>query len=380
MKIVIAPDSYKGTMKSSEVADIIEKGAQEVFKGAQIIKIPFSDGGEGSAECFHSAIGGELINTYVTGPLNKQVFAHYLLKEQLAVVESAEACGLTLLSDIEKDPKITSTFGVGELIRYAINQGAKKIVLTLGGSSTNDGGAGMAAALGVKFQNKAGKSFIPTGGTLKDIYSIDFSELDNRIKNTEFIGMCDVKNTICGKLGASAVYSPQKGATSKDIVILEEGLCNLTKILSDNAKINYLKLEGGGAAGGLGLAVVAFLNGKLVSGIDLMMDIAEFENKTANANLLITGEGRLDKQSFMGKVIDGMSKRALSQNIPLIIIAGSITKDITDEFLKKHGVIIAESTDLTGKPFSEIKHRAKDDLKIASTRVLKRYKDNFLNY
>ena len=264
---------------------------------------------------------------------------------------------------------------MGELISFALDKGAQKIVLTLGGSSTNDGGAGMAAALGVKFINKSGISFVPVGGTLNEINSVDMTSIDKRIFRTEFIGMCDVKNTVCGEFGASAVYAPQKGASPADVEELENGLCHLTEILNSMNNIDYFSSEGGGAAGGLGLAVLAFLKGKLVSGIQLMMEIAEFDRKTADANLLITGEGRLDRQSFMGKVIDGMSQKAITHQIPLIIIAGSVTSEVTPDILKEHGVIIAESTDLTGKPFKEIRHRAKQDLALASVRVMQKYKE-----
>jgi len=375
MKIVIAPDSYKGTIKAAEVADIIEKGVLEVFPDADISKIPFSDGGEGSAECFHSAIGGDLIDAFVKDPLGRIVSAHYLYKDNLAIIESAQACGLPLLTEEEKNPRLTTTYGVGELIIQALNKGVNKIVLTLGGSSTNDGGAGMAAALGVKFLNKLGESFIPVGETLIDIFSIDISNIDSRVFSTEFIGMCDVKNTVCGEFGASAVYSPQKGASSEDVALLEKGLCHLTQLKSKIDGKDYFAIEGGGAAGGLGFAVISFLKGKLVSGISLMMEIAEFDKKTGDADLLITGEGRLDRQSFMGKVIDGMSQKAINHQIPLIIIAGSVTSEVTGEILKKHGVILAESTDLTGKPFKEIKHRAKLDLALASVRVMIKYKE-----
>lgn len=375
MKIVIAPDSFKGTMKSSEVSSIIEGAAREIFPEAIIASIPFSDGGEGSLECFYSSIGGEILESSVSNPLFKKIVAKYLLKDNLAVIESAEACGLTLIDESVRNPLYTTTYGVGELIKDSLDKGAKKIVLTLGGSATNDGGAGMVSALGVRFYKKDSQEFVPTGKTLIEIDKIDLSSIDKRIFETEIIGMCDVTNTICGKLGASYVYGPQKGANQKEVELLDEGLCNLTKILSKNDNFDYFSLEGGGAAGGLGLAVVAFLKGTLVSGIELMKQIAEFDKKTSDASLIITGEGRLDRQSFMGKVIDGLSKRALEIDIPLIIIAGSITKEVTSELLASHGVIYAEPTDLSGRPFSEIKHRAKTDLALASRRVLNKFRE-----
>lgn len=377
MKIVIAPDSFKGTMSATTVSSIIESAAKKVFKNANIIKVPFSDGGEGSIECFHTAIGGEIIETKSYDPLNRDITAKYLKKDDLVVIESAEACGLHLITKNQRNPLITSTFGVGKIILAALESGAKKIIFTLGGSSTNDAGTGMLSALGASFKDINSNIFIPTGGTLHLINEIDLSNLSPLLKNVEIIGMCDVKNTICGNLGATYVYAPQKGATTEQLAFMEKGMCHYIDLLEKRVNKSLFNVPGGGAAGGLGIATYALLNGKLERGIELMIKTSSLEDKIEKASIVVTGEGKLDRQSFMGKVVGGLSELTKKNNIPLAVIVGNISNEITDEIIDEHNILMVQETNPDKIPFSSIKHRAPEDLYLASTKLFQKLSNIF---
>lgn len=359
-KIVIAPDSFKGTMSSVEVAGIIKKAAIDAFPQAEILTLPIADGGEGSLDAFKAFKGGRSVVCDIHDPFMRGIKGEYLITDNgTAVIETAAAVGLSLAGD-EKDPMKTTTYGVGELIRSALDNSVREIILALGGSSTNDGGIGMAAALGVKCYDTGGKEYLPLGGTLKDLKRLDFSCIDKRIKEVRFTAMCDVEATITGKNGATYVFSEQKGAKKTDMPVLEEGLINLTKKILEVTGEDYSLLAGGGAAGGMGMGAKAFLNAGLKKGIDTVLELANFENLIDGADLVITGEGKLDRQSLMGKVIYGISQRTIKKGVRLYVVCG--LNELEESDLKSRGIDKVFSTNPKKLPFDEIKHRAKEDL------------------
>lgn len=336
MKVVIAPDSFKGSMSAHEVASILATATREAFPTAEILELPIADGGEGSLFCFKRAIGGEYVNVTVDDPLSRKINARYLLKGDTAIIESAEAIGLTLIED-RKNPSLASSYGLGQLIISAINNGAKNILITLGGSATNDGGAGMLSALGAIFYDEQGMPLIPTGATLADVDEIDLSYIDKRIYATRFVAMCDVDIVLTGEQGASYIFAPQKGATPQEVVVLDNGMECFGSLIEQVTGKSVMDVKGGGAAGGLGASIYAFLNAELKNGIEFMFNTLDFDNLIDNASLIITGEGKLDEQSFMGKVVGGISEKALARNIPLLVFAGQIDS-LTEEELLSRGI------------------------------------------
>lgn len=361
MKIVIAPDSFKGTLSAYEAAALISKAAKECFPEAQVISVPLADGGEGSLACFRSAIGGNYVPVKVCNPYLEPIEAKYLLKDDLAVIEIAECVGLPLVEG-RKHVRLTSTYGVGELIRNAIDKGAREIILALGGSSTNDGGAGMAAALGARFTDEEGMPMLPTGGTLEDIDSADFSGLDKRVSDVKFTAMCDVDVPLCGEGGATYVFAPQKGAAADELESLDKGMRHYGEILNTSFDTDVFSLPGGGAAGGLGAGAYAVLGAKTERGIDLVLRVTRFDEIIKDAYMVITGEGRLDRQSFMGKAADGISRVARSHAVPVYIIAGAVSDEITSELLAQHGISAAIAVNDGERPVFEIADSAPKDL------------------
>lgn len=346
MKIIIAPDSFKGTLSSEEVSSVLIKAINKRID-ANIISFPIADGGEGLVSCFEKILGGEIQKVDVTGPNFKKVEAKYLLSNETAIIEMAQACGLPLANP--KDTKEVTTLGVGELIIDAKNKGAKDIVLGLGGSANTDAGCGMAVALGTKFYDKNGIEFIPVGKTLQNIENIDID------KSTTLTALCDVKNPMFGKNGAAYIFGPQKGATKDDVIMLDNGLRHLADVLKKVGANNF-EIEGSGAAGALGAGVLAFTNGKLKRGIDAVLDAVKFDEMVLDADVVITGEGSLDEQSFSGKVIDGIIAR--SNNVKVLAVVGICKIDDPN----KYGITKVFETNKLHKPFEEIKKSAQDDL------------------
>lgn len=319
MKIVIAPDSYKGTYTAAQIAEAVKAGCLDVFKDAEIITIPMADGGEGTLE----ALGCGLVKDRVTSVFPGEYTDCTRGKAgNRAFIEMARCAGLPLAGD-RKNPLAATTYGVGEMILHALNEGTEEIILTLGGSATNDLGCGMAAALGVRFTDAEGKEFIPVGGTLSDIAHIDMSGIDERIKNVKITAMCDVKNPLYGEHGAAYVFARQKGASDEDIVLLDDGLRHCSDIIRRELGIDISSAQGAGAAGGMGGAVIAFLGGELKSGIECILDAADFDGKAEGADIVFTGEGRFDGQSLDGKVVSGVAKRSKLHGVPCAVIAGS---------------------------------------------------------
>ncbi|MFO6498843.1 glycerate kinase [Bacillus sp. z60-11] len=326
MKIVIAPDSFKESMTSPEAAASIEKGFKAVLPDAEYIKIPVADGGEGTVQALVDATGGELMYKQVTGPLRTPVKAAYgLLGDgKTAVIEMAEASGLHLIPPAQRNPLQTTTRGTGELIMDAVEKGAAKIIIGLGGSATNDGGAGMASALGVKFLDSNGKEIRDGGGALSDIARIDVSGLDPKLKQIKFEAACDVDNPLTGPRGASAVFGPQKGATGEMVALLDQHLKHYAAMIRDELHLEADTLPGAGAAGGLGAGLYAFLQAELKSGVDIVLDTLSFSERIKGADLIITGEGKIDGQTIYGKTPAGIAKRAVAAGIPVIAFAGSL--------------------------------------------------------
>ena len=326
MKIVIAPDSFKGSLTALQVAEAIEVGLRRVFPDAAIEKIPMADGGEGTVQSLVDATGGQILTAQVLDPLGNSINAQYgvLGDGVTAVIEMAAASGLTLVPLDKRDPRVTTTYGTGELIRVALAHGCRKLIIGIGGSATNDGGAGMAQALGAKLLTASGEQIEPGGGSLATLNSIDLSELDPGIAETETVVACDVNNPLTGKQGASHVYGPQKGATPEMIRVLDANLVHFDKIVQRDLSKSVGNVPGAGAAGGLGAGLMAFLDASLKSGIEIVTEATQLSKRFAGADLVITGEGQINFQTVFGKTPVGVAKVAKTHNIPVIAIAGSI--------------------------------------------------------
>jgi glycerate kinase len=329
MKIVIAPDSFKGSLTALQVAEAMEVGLRRVFPDATIEKVPMADGGEGTVQSLVDATDGEILTAQVMDPLGNTIDAQYgVLGDGItAVIEMAEASGLTLVPPDKRDPRVTTTYGTGELIGAALAHGCRKLIIGIGGSATNDGGAGMAQALGAKLLTASGEQIKPGGGHLGTLSSIDLSELDPRITETETVVACDVNNPLTGEQGASYVYGPQKGATREMIEMLDANLAHFDKILQRDLSKSVGNVPGAGAAGGLGAGLMAFVDASLKSGIEIVTEAAQLSKRLADADLVITGEGQINFQTVFGKTPVGVAKVAKTHNIPVIAIAGSIADD-----------------------------------------------------
>ncbi len=338
MKIVIAPDSYKESLSAADVASAIESGFREIYPDAEYVKLPVADGGEGTVDAMVAATQGRVISVNVTGPLGEPVAGFYGVSgdERCAFIEMAAASGLELLSPEQRNPLKTTSWGTGELIHHALDLGVKRIIIGLGGSATNDGGAGMVQALGAKLLT-ADNQQIPYGGAgLETLAKIDISELDSRLAHCQIDVACDVTNPLTGTEGASAVFAPQKGATAEMVVQLDGALAHYARRIEQDLAINVLTLEGGGAAGGMGAALYAFCGATLRPGIDIVTEALHLDALVADASLVITGEGRMDSQTIHGKVPVGVARVAKRYHIPVIGIAGSLTADVG--VVHQHGV------------------------------------------
>lgn len=332
MRILVVPDSYKGSLSAKEVADCMEQGVLEALPDAHVCKIPIADGGEGTVEAIVGAAGGEYRKATVMGPLGDPVEAVYgiLADGRTAVIEMAAASGLTLIPKERLNPLMTTSFGTGQLIREALDQGCRRIIIGIGGSATNDGGAGMAQALGVRFLDNTGKE-LPEGiggGALGGISAIRTDRLDSRVKDCEFIIASDVTNPLCGPDGASAVFGPQKGATPEMVERLDAGLAHLSRLAEEQLGFRMDGPPGGGAAGGLGAGLMAFLQARMARGIDIVLEAARFEHWVKDADLVITGEGRTDAQTAFGKTPAGVALMTKKYNKPVVCISGAVTTEV----------------------------------------------------
>jgi glycerate 2-kinase len=336
MKIVIAPDSFKGNLTSLQVAKAIEKGVQRVLPKANCVKVPMADGGEGTVQSLVDAMGGKFVYRKVSGPDGVVIRARYglLADKRTAVIEMAEASGLPLIAESERNPLTATSYGTGELIIDAINKGAQKIIIGIGGSATNDGGAGMAQALGVKFLDSRGREIRTpaAGGMLDRIADINMENIHVGLKKCKIIVASDVDNPLCGKRGASYVFGPQKGATPAMVKRLDSNLNHFARLIKKRLNINVRSLKGAGASGGLGAGLVAFAGAKLQSGVDIVMQATDFKSHLNKADLVITGEGRVDFQTAFGKTPAGIAKVAKKFKVPVIAIGGGLSDDASGVF------------------------------------------------
>lgn len=322
-KIVVVSDSFKGTLSSLEICRLARQAVSAVFPACQVDTVPVADGGEGTVDCFIEAVGAERVRVPVTGPFGEPLEAAYARKGGLAILEMAAAAGLPLAGD-RGDPERTTTYGVGQMVRHAVEHGCREILLGIGGSATNDGGCGCAAALGTVFLDENGAPFLPVGGTLERIARIDVSGTAELLEGVHVTVMCDVENPLYGPTGAAHIFGPQKGADEAMVERLDCQLRALDRCIRRELGLDLSALPGGGAAGGMGAGCVAFLGAELRSGIEAVLDAVDFESRLAGADLVLTGEGRIDSQSVHGKVISGVARRTAPRGIPLVALVGAI--------------------------------------------------------
>jgi glycerate kinase len=342
-KVVIAPDSFKESLSALAVADAIERGFSQIFPQVQYVKLPMADGGEGTVDSMVAATRGEIVHVEVTGPLGKPVQAFYgLLGDGVtAVIEMAAASGLHLAPHGRRDPCITTSYGTGELMLAALDRGVKAIILGIGGSATNDGGAGMMQALGAGLLDERGQPLPPGGAALARLAQIDLSGLDPRLRRLSITAACDVDNPLCGDRGASAVFGPQKGATPQMVAQLDAALQHYGALLEGITGREIVNQPGAGAAGGMGAALLGMLEARLRPGIEIVIETLRLEEAVRDADLVITGEGRLDSQSIHGKTPIGVARVAKRYGLPVVAIAGSLAPDY--QVVHQHGIDAAFS-------------------------------------
>lgn len=373
MKIVLAPDSFKENLTSMQVATCIEKGIKKVLPKARCIKVPMADGGEGTVQSLVDATGGKIIQKKVTGPDGNPVTARYgLLGDGVtAVIEMAEASGLPLVVKDKRDPLTATTYGTGELIADALSRGIKSIIIGLGGSATVDGGAGMAQALGVRFLDKSGNEITRHlgGGMLKDIATIDVSQTNPLIAQAEIIIASDVENPLAGKKGAAYVFGPQKGATPEQVKLLDGNLKYFGDLIKTQLKKDIANKAGAGAAGGLGAALMAFTRAKMKRGIDLVVKATDLEKHLKGADLVITGEGRVDFQTAFGKTPSGVAKAAKKYKVPVVAIGGCLADDANGVF--EHGIHGLDAAAAKDMSFEVAIRDSRKHLELAGERVIR---------
>lgn len=325
MNLVFASDSFKGSLSSQTIAQILTEEAALAFPGCGTASVPVADGGEGTLDAVQSALSGTRRRVNISGPLFAPAQGEYLLLEHhTALIELAQAAGLTMVPPSRRDPRYTTTYGVGELIRDALDQGCTTIYLALGGSATNDGGIGAMSALGIRFLDERGRELSGVGEDLEQVRHIDRSGLHPKVADTKFIVMSDVINPLLGRQGATYTFGPQKGADPQVLQQLEQGMDRYARLVSQTTGVSIATVPGGGAAGGMGAACLAFLNAEIRSGIQTVLDLAGFDALLEQADLVITGEGRLDGQSVGGKAVSGIARRCQEKGVPVLAIAGSL--------------------------------------------------------
>ena len=369
-KVVLIPDSFKGTMSSSEICSIMKKAVLSHYPECEVISIPVADGGEGSVDAFLTALGGKKIFKEVTGPyFESRVPGFYgILPDNTAVVEMAAAASLPMVGT-DKNPSLTTTYGVGELILDALSHNAERIILGLGGSATNDAACGLASALGVSFRDERGNKFIPVGGTLDKVASIDLSTVDKRLSKVSIATMCDIDNPFYGPDGAAFVYAPQKGADEKMVKDLDDKMRKLSLVIRRDCGIDVEAIPGSGAAGGMGGGMAAFFKSRLQMGIETVLETVHFSSLIDGTDYIYTGEGKIDGQSLRGKVVIGVAREAKKKNIPVIAFVGDIADDIKSAY--DEGVTAIFSINRVALPYKEQKKRAKSDLFLTVDNLLR---------
>ncbi len=364
-RFVLVPDSFKGTLSSQEVCDVLREEILRARPDAQVVSIPVADGGEGSVDAFLKAVGGQRIEAPCHGPHMEPMTGFYgMLPDGTAVIEMAAAAGLPLVGT-RLEPDKTTTYGVGELMADAAERGARRIILGLGGSATNEGGCGAAAALGTRFLDEQGEAFVPTGGTLDRIGRID---VGGQRALPEITVMCDIDNPLCGPTGASAVFGPQKGADGAMIERLDAGLAHLAAVIRRDLGADIADLPGAGAAGGMGGGAVAFWGGRLQMGIETVLDTVGFDDVVRGARMVFTGEGRLDGQSVRGKVIAGVARRAARQGVPVVAIVGAVGEGA--DGIYELGVSAVFTTNHAPEPFETARLHARENLRRTARNIM----------
>ena len=367
-KILLVPDSFKGTLSSRQVCQVMAGQLRRFFPQAQVKSIPVADGGEGSVEAFLAAAGGERRTRTVTGPFGEPVEAFYgiLGDDRTAVIEMAACAGLPL-AEGRLNPARATTYGVGELLLAAKEAGCTKAILGLGGSCTNDGGAGAAAALGAKFTRADGAAFVPTGGTLGEIAALDVSPVAQALQGMELTAMCDIDNPLYGDAGAAAVFAPQKGADAAMVARLDAGLRHLGQVSARCLGRDFSHLPGAGAAGGLGFGMAAFCGAQLRMGIDAVLDAVGFDSLLPGTDVVFTGEGKIDSQSAWGKVVSGVAARCRKAGVPVVAVVGQIGQGFEEMY--QQGLTAVFSINRAAQPFAESRFHAGENLALTMENI-----------
>ena len=367
-KILLVPDSFKGTLSSRQVCQVMAGQLRRFFPQAQVKSIPVADGGEGSVEAFLAAAGGERRMLTVTGPFGEPVEAFYgvLGDGRTAVIEMAACAGLPL-AEGRLNPERATTYGVGELLLAAKEAGCTKAILGLGGSCTNDGGAGAAAALGAKFTRADGTAFVPTGGTLGEIAALDVSPVAQALQGMELTAMCDIDNPLYGDAGAAAVFAPQKGADAAMVARLDAGLRHLGQVAARCLGRDFSHLPGTGAAGGLGFGMAAFCGAQLRMGIDAVLDAVGFDSLLPGTDMVFTGEGKIDSQSARGKVVSGVAARCRKAGVPVVAVVGQIDQGFEEMY--QQGLTAVFSINRAAQPFAESRFHAGENLALTMENI-----------
>lgn len=367
-KILLVPDSFKGTLSSRQVCQVMSGQLRRFFPQAQVKSIPVADGGEGSVEAFLAAAGGERRMLTVTGPFGEPVEAFYgiLGDGRTAVIEMAACAGLPL-AEGRLNPERATTYGVGELLLAAKEAGCTKAILGLGGSCTNDGGAGAAAALGAKFTRADGAAFVPTGGTLGEIAALDVSPVAQALQGMELTAMCDIDNPLYGEAGAAAVFAPQKGADAAMVARLDAGLRHLGQVSARCLGRDFSHLPGAGAAGGLGFGMAAFCGAQLRMGIDAVLDAVGFDSLLPGTDVVFTGEGKIDSQSARGKVVSGVAVRCRKAGVPVVAVVGQIGQGFEEMY--QQGLTAVFSINRAAQPFAESRFHAGENLALTMENI-----------
>ena len=367
-KILLVPDSFKGTLSSRQVCQVMAGQMRRFFPQAQVKSIPGADGGEGSVEAFLAAAGGERRTRTVTGPFGEPVEAFYgiLGDGRTAVIEMAACAGLPL-AEGRLNPERATTYGVGELLLAAKEAGCTKAILGLGGSCTNDGGAGAAAALGAKFTRADGTAFVPTGGTLGEIAALDVSPVAQALQGMELTAMCDIDNPLYGEAGAAAVFAPQKGADAAMVARLDAGLRHLGQVSARCLGRDFSHLPGAGAAGGLGFGMAAFCGAQLRMGIDAVLDAVGFDSLLPGTDVVFTGEGKIDSQSARGKVVSGVAARCRKAGVPVVAVVGQIGQGFEEMY--QQGLTAVFSINRAAQPFAESRFHAGENLALTMENI-----------
>ena len=367
-KILLVPDSFKGTLSSRQVCQVMAGQLRRFFPQAQVKSIPVADGGEGSVEAFLAAAGGERRTRTVTGPFGEPVEAFYgiLGDGRTAVIEMAACAGLPL-AEGRLNPERATTYGVGELLLAAKEAGCTKAILGLGGSCTNDGGVGAAAALGAKFTRADGAAFIPSGGTLGEIAALDVSPVAQALQGMELTAMCDIDNPLYGEAGAAAVFAPQKGADAARVARLDAGLRHLGQVSARCLGRDFSHLPGAGAAGGLGFGMAAFCGAQLRMGIDAVLDAVGFDSLLPGTDVVFTGEGKIDSQSARGKVVSGVAARCRKAGVPVVAVVGQIGQGFEEMY--QQGLTAVFSINRAAQPFAESRFHAGENLALTMENI-----------